>query len=272
MIDSTLLRDLTPLLVAFSAVFGLVIGSFLNVVIYRLPAGLSVVNPPSACPKCSTPIKGRDNVPVLSWLLLRGKCRSCAAPISARYPSVELATSILFAVVTCWSLTTHPALAPVLLYLSAAGVALFMIDLDTMRLPDKIVLPSYPVVGLGLVVAGLLSGEWPLVQVALSTLLWALVFGIPWFVTAGRGMGFGDVKLAPLLGAVLGAVGWGSSLVGLMSGFAIGALVGVGLILFSEAGRKTRVPFGPFMLAGALIGLLGGEFAFHAYLSLMGLA
>lgn len=258
-----------PLLaLSFFAVLGLVIGSFLNVVIYRVPAGLSVVSPRSACPRCQTAIRARDNIPVLSWLLLRGRCRDCAAPISARYPAVELATGALFALVAGWALTQAPALLPLWLYLAAAGVALFMIDVDTMRLPDQIVKPSYVVVAAGLVTAGVLAGEWPVTRVGVCALIWLLTFAIPWLVTTGRGMGFGDVKLAPLLGAALGAVGYGEALVGLMSGFLIGAVVAPLLMLVK--GGKRKIPYGPYMLTGALVGLLFGGDAWTWYLTFTG--
>lgn len=264
------LHALTPVLVPVLALFGLVIGSFLNVVIARVPAGDSVVSPGSMCPKCQSPITARDNIPLVSWLLLRGRCRACAEPISVRYPAVEVLTAALFAGVGWWSLVHAPALVAVLLFLTAAGVALFMIDIDVQRLPDAIVLPSYPVVLVGLGAAGWLSGEWPVARVGLSALSWVAVFALPWFLTAGRGMGFGDVKLAPLLGAVLGAVGWGASLVGLLSGFLLGAVIGVFLLVAAGGGR--RIPYGPYMLSGALLGLLVGQGVWGGYLSLMGLA
>ena len=266
-----LLVDLIPVLVPFAGLLGVVIGSFLNVVIYRVPAGLSVVSPASACPQCRTPIRARDNIPLVSWLLLRGKCRDCTEPISARYPNVEAATGVLFAMVAWWSLHHAPALTPVLLYLCAAGVALFMIDLDCFRLPDAIVLPSYGVVGVLLCVAGLVSGQWPVSTVVLSALVWWLTFVLPYYLTAKRGMGLGDVKLAPVLGAALGAVGWGASLVGLFAGFALGAVVGLAMMRFGSAHRKTKMPYGPFLLTGALFGLLLGTPVWHAYLSLVGL-
>lgn len=267
-----LLSDLTPYLIGLAGLFGVIIGSFLNVVIYRVPAGLSIVSPPSACPGCDAPIRARDNVPVLSWMLLRGRCRSCAEPISVRYPLVEVITGVLFSATTWWALAHAPALAPVLLYVSAVGVALFLIDLDCQRLPDAIVLPSYPIVAAGLGLAGWLSGEWPWTTVAFSALVWGATFAIPYYLTQGRGMGFGDVKLAPLLGAVLGALGWGASLVGLLSGFVFGTVVGVALMSLGKAGRKTKVPFGPFMLLGAGFGLVFGRPVFDFYLRLTGLA
>lgn len=263
---------LVPVLVPFTAVLGLIIGSFLNVVIYRLPAGLSVVSPRSSCPKCETPIRGYDNIPVISWMVLGGKCRDCKNPISVRYPLVEAATGVLFAVITVYALNNDPAMLPLLLGLTAVGIALTMIDLDTFRLPDPLVFTCYAMVG-GHLVYRLVSGDptdWSVV--GWSTLFWFLAFGIPWLVTFGRGMGQGDVKLAPVLGATLGLLGWGPSLIGYFAGFGLGAFVGVALIMFAKAGRKTKVPFGPFMLIGAFIGILVGEPVFRGYLSLMGLA
>ena len=134
---------MTGLVVAVATLVGLAIGSFLNVVIWRVPRGESVAHPPSACPRCGHAIRSRDNVPVLSWLLLRGRCRDCGNPISVRYPLVEAGTALLFAV-TAWSVGASWIL-PALLFLVAISVALALIDIDTKRLPDAIVLPSYPV-------------------------------------------------------------------------------------------------------------------------------
>src|SRR5580698_9168633 len=134
------------LLIGLCAVLGLAVGSFLNVVIYRVPRGESIVRPRSSCPSCGAPIRERDNIPVVSWLVLRGRCRDCQAPISARYPLVEFSTGVLFGL-TAWHFGADWAL-PAYLYLAAIGVALAMIDLDVHRLPNKIVLPSYAAVPL----------------------------------------------------------------------------------------------------------------------------
>lgn len=150
---------MTGLLVVAATLVGLAIGSFLNVVVWRVPRGESVAHPPSACPRCGHVIRPRDNVPVLSWLVLRGRCRDCAAPISARYPLVEAGTAVLFGL-TAWF--AGPAwVLPALLYLAAVSVALALIDIDTKRLPNAIVLPSYPV-ALGLLaLASWNPGERP---------------------------------------------------------------------------------------------------------------
>lgn len=248
-------------------VVGLVIGSFLNVVIWRVPRGESIVAPPSACPRCGHRIRVRDNVPVLSWLVLRGRCRDCAAPISARYPVVELATGVLFVGVALrlgWS----PAL-PAYLYLAAIGLALALIDLDTHRLPDVIVLPGYPVLALLLAAASWAGEDWAaLLRAAIgAAVLWALYFIL--MVAKPGGMGFGDVKLAGVLGAGMAWLGWGSLVVGGFAAFLLGGLFGVGLIVAGHAGRKTKVPFGPWMVVGAAVGFAVGEPLWGAYLDLI---
>lgn len=248
--------------------FGLLIGSFLNVVVHRVPLGISVVGGRSACPRCAGQIRSRDNIPVLSWVLLRGRCRDCAAPISARYPLVELATGALFAV-----LGLRFGLSPVLpavLVLAAAGLALSLIDLDTGRLPFAITVPMLAMLAVLLVVPGSAHGWSPLGVALLSVLLWCAVYGGLWLGTAGRGMGLGDVVLAPSLGLVLGWLGWGPSLVGLLGGFAAGALIGVALMAAGRVQRRAAVPFGPFMLTGAAIGIFVGSPLWSDYLRLVG--
>lgn len=256
-------------LVVLAAALGLVIGSFLNVVIHRVPRGESVVNPPSACAACGHGIRARDNVPVLSWVLLRGRCRDCAAPISARYPAVEAGTAAVFAAVTAlvgptWAL-------PAYLYLAAIAVALALIDVDVHRLPDAIVLPSYPVALLLLAVASAGEGTWGALGRALAGgAALFLLYAVLWFVRPG-GMGLGDVKLAGVLGLYLGWWGWDALAVGGFLAFLIGGLVSVPLLLAGRAGRKSKVPFGPSMLAAALAALFVAAPLADWYLRLVGL-
>lgn len=259
-----------PLLIAAWAVLGLLVGSFLNVVIHRLPAGLSLVSPRSACPRCGEPVRAFDNVPVVSWLVLRGRCRDCGSPISARYPAVELACAALFAL-TAWRLAWTPYTLAVTV-LVAAGLALFMIDLDHRRLPFPLTGSAATAVVVLLVADGVARGWETAATALLSAALWAGVYGVVWLVTAGRGMGLGDVALAPLLGLVLGWQGWAGSLTGLLGGFVVGAFVGVGLLVAGVAGRRSRVPHGPFMLTGAAVGLFAGQPLAEAYLALFGLS
>lgn len=258
---------ITQLVVLVSGVVGLLVGSFLNVVVWRVPRGESVVRPPSACPRCGHAIRRRDNVPVLSWLVLRGRCRDCAAPISKRYPLVELATGVLFALAAAlvgasWAL-------PVLLYLAAICVALALIDVDVRRLPDAIVLPAYPVTLVLLALASWNPGGEPDWSALLRALVGGAVMFAAYFVTIlvyPAGMGFGDVKLAGVLGMVLGWFGWGALLVGWFSAFLLGGLFSVGLLLAGRASRKSGIPFGPWMLLGAALGVAVGERVWSAYL------
>jgi len=238
------------------ALGGLLIGSFLNVVIWRVPRGESVVSPPSACPACGESIRPRDNVPVLGWLVLRGRCRDCGAHISARYPLVEAATAVLF-VVLALRIGLTPEL-PAFLYLGAIGVALAMIDIDVKRLPNVIVLPSYVVAGLLLAVAAAVSGEWSDLLRALMGMVALYGFYFLLALIYPAGMGFGDVKLAGVLGLYLGWLGWAELVTGGFLGFLFGGVVGGALMAVRRAGRKSMIPFGPFMLAGALAAILGG--------------
>lgn len=254
------------------AALGLVVGSFLNVVVHRVPAGASVLRPPSACPACGHAVRAYDNVPVLSWLALRGRCRDCAAPISVRYPAVELLTGLLF-VLAGWRWGVTPYLLAALAVL-AGGIAMVAIDLEHQRLPFVLtgVVEGFVLVALALELAAG-SGDpgvaWaPAVG---SVLLWLGVYGGVWLVTGGRGMGLGDVALAPVLGLALGWLGWGPSLVGLLGGFVVGAVVGVVLMLTGRAGRRTKVPHGPFMIVGAVLGMFVGDALWQGYLGLFGL-
>lgn len=246
-----------------AAICGLLIGSFLNVVIWRVPRGESVVRPPSHCPRCARLIAARDNVPVLSWLLLRGRCRHCGEPISARYPGVELATGMIFAA-TAAAIGPHAEL-PAFLYLAAVSVALTMIDIDTRRLPNAIVLPSYAVALLGLGAAAVVQQDGS--RLLRSVLGAAALFGF-YFLLAfvyPAGMGFGDVKLAGVLGLYLGWLGWGSLFVGAFAAFLLGGVLGAALLAFGRAGRKTAIPFGPWMLAGAFVAVFAGQQLAEAY-------
>ena len=271
------------ILVALVGVTGLAIGSFLNVVVYRVPAGMSVVHPRSACPNCGHEISARENVPVVSWLALRGKCSECAQPISKRYPLVELGGAAAFIVVGIWSapqfaaVSTVPAtVAAVLhlvafLYLAAISIALAIIDIETHKLPNVIVLPGY-LVGVALLgTAALLQGD----LVALGRMAaGAGILFVFYFVLAfisPRGMGMGDVKLAGVLGLFLGSLGWGQLAVGAGSAFVLGGLFSIILLITKRAGRKSGIPFGPWMLLGAWVGIFAGPAIAGGYLSIVGL-
>ncbi len=256
------------LAVVLVGVVGTVIGSFLGVVADRVPKGESVVRPPSACPPCGRRIRPWHNVPVLGWLVLRGKCADCSEPIGVRYLLIEVVTGLAFAGVTAAVLlgTGTVWLLPALLYLAAISVVLTVIDIDVHRLPDVIVLPSYPVLVLLLVPPTIAEGDWWLLaRAVLGGLAGFVVFLLPLLVYPA-GMGGGDVKLAGVLGLVLAWVGWGSLVVGLFAGFLLGGVVGVTLLMLRLATRKTALPFGPYMIVGAWLGLAFGESLTRWYL------
>ena len=257
------------ILVPFVALVGLLVGSFLNVVVWRVPRGESIVTPGSHCPACGEPVRPRDNIPVLGWLVLRGRCRDCAQPISSRYPLVELGTAVVFVVLTL-RIGLDPAL-PAYLYLGAIGVALALIDLDVKRLPNVIVLPSYVVGIVLLAIAAAIGRDWSDLLRALLGMaaLYGLYFGLALVYPAG--MGFGDVKLAGVLGLYLGWLGWGEVVIGGFLGFLFGGVVGGVLMAVRRAGRKSQIPFGPFMLMGALVAIVCGGALADLYLdSLLG--
>jgi leader peptidase (prepilin peptidase) / N-methyltransferase len=243
---------------------GLAVGSFLNVVIHRVPRGQSLIRPGSQCPHCGAAVRNRHNIPVLGWLLLRGRCADCRAPISARYPLVEAGTAALFVAVAArfgWSWEL-----PAYLYLAAVAIALALIDLDVKRLPDTIVLPSYSVALLLLAPAMIAERSW---SAGARGLIAAVVLYLAFLVISRFGMGGGDVKLAALLGLYLGWLGWSSVAVGMFAGFLLGGIVGAALMLTRAATRKTRIPYGPFMLAGAFLAVFAAAPIAHWYSSLL---
>ncbi|PCN48531.1 prepilin peptidase [Curtobacterium sp. 'Ferrero'] len=281
----SVLAQSATVLVVLAAVLGLLVGSFLNVVVYRVPAGLSVVAPASACPECGHPIRRRDNVPVLSWMLLRGRCRDCAAPISARYPLVEAGTATLFAVAAIAAVPSAPGagaaprstaaalvLVIALLYLMAVSVALALIDIDTHTLPNAIVYPSAVVLAGLLAVVTMLSGDLgALARAGIG----AVVLGGAYLalaVVVPGGMGLGDVKLAVVLGLVLAYLGWGPLAVGAFAAFIVGGTVAIAMLLTKRVRWRGGVPFGPSMLAGAWIGIVFGHAIWNQYLGLLGLS
>jgi leader peptidase (prepilin peptidase)/N-methyltransferase len=247
----------TALVAALSGLYGLVIGSFLNVVIWRVPRHESIVKPPSHCPACDVKIANRDNVPVVSWLLLRGRCRSCRSTISARYPFVELLTGVLFAAIG--ARFSHSWALPAYLVLTGALVALSAIDLEHYVLPNRILYPTDGAVIVLLAVASAAEHDWG--ALARAGLAGAVAFAVFFtiHIVSPRGMGFGDVRLSFLLGLSLGWLGWAEVAGGLFAGFLYGAVVGVVLIAVKVRGRKQQIPFGPFLAAGAVTFVLFGE-------------
>jgi leader peptidase (prepilin peptidase)/N-methyltransferase len=271
-------------LAAIAGVLGLAIGSFLNVVIYRVPIGKSIAYPASACPNCGSGIHAYDNVPVVSWLALRGKCRSCSEPISARYPLVELGTGLLFFVVALPLSAQLAAAQPTVeavasgltlvafLYLAAISIALAFIDIEHHKLPNVIVLPSLAVGVILLSTASLLTGDYAqLLRIGVGAAAMGLAYLVLAIAWPGS-MGFGDVKLAAVLGLFLGFSGWGSLIIGSLLAFFLGGIFGLVLIVLGKSTRKSGIPFGPWMVLGAWIGILFGNVIWTDYLSIFGLA
>ena len=246
--------DLT--LAAFALAPGLVLGSFLNVVAARVPLKRSIVSPGSACMSCGHEIAWYDNVPLLSWLLLHGRCRACGARIPFRYPAVELVTALLVAgCVWRFGLTGSTAVAA---FFCLAIVAVSATDLVYRVIPNRIVLPAAAIV-LAAQTALHPSPEWVLGAVGASGFLFAAALAYP------KGMGMGDVKLALLMGAALGRTVTVALMVGMVAALVPGIYL---LVRYGSAGRKMRIPFGPFLALGSVVALFAGHPLFHAYWSI----
>jgi len=241
------------ILIIAAALFGLCIGSFLNVVIYRLPLGQSLATPPSRCRKCGYSLRWFDNIPVISWLLLRGRCRKCGAGVSWQYPAVELITGALFVLVV-WLTPLGPLMVSRLLFVCIL-IALFGIDLEHQILPNSITLPG---IAIGLLLSLIAPPGWQ--AALLGALLGAgILYGIAWAYYLWRreeGMGMGDVKMLAMIGAFLG---WKAVLVTLVLSSFSGAIIGVILMSAQRGGMKFALPFGTFLSIGALIAMFAGE-------------
>lgn len=277
--------SLGPTLVA--ALFGLLIGSFLNVVIHRIPKMMqresdnyvahesgkelphtdryNLMVPRSSCPHCGHQITALENIPVVSWLALGGKCRSCKAPISARYPTVELVTGLISGLLV-WTFGSGWVGLGTLLF-AYLLIAMTCIDYDTKLLPDDL---TYPLLWAGLLIN--INGTFvPLQDAVIGAaagylVLWA-VYWLFKLVTGKEGMGYGDFKLLAALGAWLG---WAMLPTIILLSSVVGALVGIGLIVFAKRGRDNPIPFGPYLAAAGLIALLWGEritAAFQSYIA-----
>lgn len=274
------MTPLTLFVTAWAAVFGLAIGSFLNVVAYRVPAGIPLTRE-SRCPGCDAPIAWWRNVPIAGWLALRGRCADCRKPISIRYPVIELLTGVIFAGVAAgivlvgeFGTARFWGVLVTLEVFAAISVVLTLIDLDVKRLPNAVVLPGWAAIVVLLLVTTLVSGAstgsatqgsgaagidwWPFLRALIGSAgLFLLYAAIRWI--SPRGMGGGDVKLAGLVGMILAWFGWGALAVGAFAAFLLGGLFGLALIAFGRAKRGSGIPFGPWMLAGAWVGILVGE-------------
>lgn len=248
----------------YAFVIGSLVGSFSNVAIHRIPLGESIVTPRSKCPSCGHQLAWWENVPILSWLLLRARCRKCRNPISVRYPIVEIVVAALWTglSVKFWP---KPELAAYLAFASTL-VVLSGIDLEHRRLPNKVIYPMFGVALVLFATAAWSEGSW---NMLLRAGAGSLIYGVPMFVLAfahPRGMGLGDVRLAFYIGLHLGWMGLLHVALGAFSAFTLGAVAGVLLIALGRKGRKDYIPFGPFMAAGALITLFWGRQVLDAWL------
>lgn len=250
------------LLLPFSFLLGLMVGSFLNVCICRLPEHKSIVTPPSSCPHCQQPIKAYDNIPLLSFIILRGRCRYCGEAVSWQYPAVELITGLLFlGLAYSWGLGGQ-----VFVYalLASALLVVSVIDLQHQIIPDKVTLPGI-VLGLGFSFFSLLPVDFVQSLIGLAVgggILYAVA------VISRGGMGGGDIKLMALIGVFLG---WQKALLTIFLGVLVGSIVGVALMLFRGKGRKDKIPFGPFLALGAIISIFWGQEIINWYLFISGL-
>lgn len=237
-------------------VWGLAVGSFANVAIYRVPLGMSVVRPRSACPSCATQIVWYDNIPVFSFVFLGGKCRHCGSRISARYPLVEAMVGLLW-VGTFLRFGLSADLAVFFPFVTAL-VILSAIDAEHRRLPNKVLGPATVIAVVLLAIAAAATGRWESLG---NAGLGAAAYGLPMFTLAfayPKGMGLGDVKLAGYLGLHLGWLGLTHVLLGAVIGFFAGGFTGIVLLATGRRGRKDMIPFGPFMAAGALVAVFFG--------------
>ncbi len=243
--------------IVLAALGGLIIGSFLNVVAYRLPRGESLAHPPSRCPSCGAPVKPYDNIPVLSWLLLRGRCRSCNAPISVRYPLVEALTGALWALVV-WARWDDAAGIALGIVLVTILIPIAMIDFEHRIIPNRITGPAAVV---AIVIGVLFDMDFVVEQLIAGAA--AGGFFLLAAIAYPRGMGMGDVKLAGVMGLYLGRAVGLAILVGLVAGVVVGAVIiaRVG----AKEGRKTTVPFGPFLALGGVIAIFAGDAVADAY-------
>lgn len=259
----------------FACLYGLIFGSFANAVAYRVPTGETLWSR-SHCPKCDSMITAWMNIPVFSWLFLRGKCANCKNPISVQYPLIELITSILFGVVAWAILKMNFEIIPsailiiVLCYFVFIGVVLSIIDQKTMLLPKKLIYPTLIVSLVGLSVVALLINDY-------SRILWMIIGGLGSFIIYfliwyffPKGLGYGDVRLVLLTGSILGWFSIGHIVLGLTLPFIILSIILLPLMIAKVVGRKTKVPLGPWIILGAIVSILFGDIIINLYLSLGG--
>lgn len=256
-----------PVILLFVFIFGVAFGSFVNVLIYRLPRKKSLIKPASKCPSCGAPIRFYDNIPVISYLILRGRCRHCKSRISLRYPLVEILAGLLAASAIFYFGFSIKGIE--IAVLSLAFLAIFFIDLDFTIIPDAFTIPG---IILGLAVSfipgAIVGWKHSLIGLAVGGGAFLLVGFLGEFIFKKEALGFGDVKYAAMVGAFLG---WQNLLLMLIIASFLGSVIGIALIIASRKKREsTYIPFGPFLTVGALISVYFGETIIRAYLHLIG--
>jgi leader peptidase (prepilin peptidase) / N-methyltransferase len=260
----------TALLLVVVTLLGLLAGSFLTTVIDRVPSGQSVVRPRSRCRTCGHPVRNRHNIPVVGWVVLKGRCADCGTRTGLHNPLLEAGTAALFIAITR-RLADGPLLSalPAYLYFAALGIALSVIDLEHHRLPDALVLPAYPVLAVLLTASSAARHDWSsLGRAAVGAVV---LFGcyLALALVHPRGMGFGDVKLAGVVGGALAYLSWSALVVGALGAFVLGAVTGVAMMAAGRAGRTTAIPFGPFMIVGAVTAMFAAGPIAEVYLALL---
>jgi leader peptidase (prepilin peptidase)/N-methyltransferase len=253
-------------------IFGACWGSFLNVCIYRIPAELSVVKPRSRCPKCMTDLAWKDNIPILGWFALGGQCRYCKVPISARYPSIELLTAVIFTLI--WIRYPYQLVAIPYMVLAFGLILGSMVDYDEMWIPDRCTIGGMILGPLFSILVPSLHGVENGLEGLISSLIGLAVgFGSLWSVSIiGKlilrkdAMGFGDVKLMGALGAFLG---WESIIFIIFVSSLLGTLVAIGFIVAGKKEWQSKIPFGPYISLAAILWMLGGSILWQMYLDLM---
>lgn len=257
---------MTPSLILNTAAFilGACIGSFLNVCIYRIPAGVSIVSPGSSCPRCGTVISYYDNIPIFGYLMLRGKCRTCKAPISFRYPFIEVLTG-LFCLACAMKFGPTLYSLTVFLFIASLLVVTF-IDLDHRIIPDVISLPGIPIFFLAAMANPSITWQESALGIFIGGgILYAIAWGYQ-RITGRDGMGGGDIKLLAMIGAM---IGWQGVIFTLFAASVVGTLIGMLTMFRSGAGMRLAIPFGPFLAMGAILNLFFGNEMILWYLSLL---
>ena len=259
-------------------IFGLIIGSFLNVVIYRLESEEKIINDRSRCPRCKHILAWYDLIPVLSFVFLRGKCRYCGRNISWQYPMVELGTAFLFVLISNFQLISQCPNIPVsilyLLFVASSLIVIFVYDLKHYIIPDKIIYPAIiATIGFNLFsnLQFPISNFQSIFNSQFSNFLFAAIIASLFFlsiviITKGKGMGCGDIKLAFLMGLLLG---WPLVAVAVFSSFILGSVIGIFLILAGKKKMKSMIPFGPFLVIGTFLALFWGEGIIKWYMDIL---